>query len=159
MTEKPKTWLSKVGLPKKYPTPIHHPSLSNKDGNQQVNYFGERYGWVVALLVGILGLAAALWLLADVRAMRGEMQNIGRLIQDSAASASQAAVNAAVAAERADKAERSAAINREYAVQVFPQLNRMGFPVRTPGEVDHYVAQPEDYARLEAFRQQKENQQ
>lgn len=137
---------------------MHPQSLSNKDGNQQVNFFGERYGWVVALVFGILALLAAMWLLSDVRAMRSDLENIRRLIENSAAAASQSAVNAALAAERADKAERSAAINREYAVQVFPQLNRMGFPVRTPGEVDHYVAQPEDYAALEAFRQQQEKQ-
>jgi hypothetical protein len=130
---------------------------TNRDGNQQINYFGERYGWVVALLFGFLALIAALWMVSDVRGMRGDLENIRVLIEGSAAAASQSAVNAALAAERADKAERSAAINREYAVQVFPQLNRMGFPVRTPGEVDHYVAQPEDYARLEAFRHQQEH--
>lgn len=129
---------------------------SNRDGNQQINYFGERYGWVVALVFAILAIVVAAILWSEVRSARGDLENIRGLIESSASAATNAAVEAARAAERADKAERSAAINREYAVQVFPQLNRMGFPVRTPGEVDHYVAQPEDYARLDAFRQQKE---
>src|SRR5688572_17879664 len=68
-------------------------------------------------------------------------------------------ISATRSAERAFQAQQSAAINREYAVQVFPQLNRMGYPVRTPGEADHYVAQPEDYADLDAFHEQKEKEQ
>lgn len=58
-------------------------------------------------------------------------------------------------AERAFQAQQSAAINREYAVQVVGQLNRMGYPVISPGEKDHPLAQPADYAALEAFRQAK----
>ena len=108
-------------------------SPTNRDGNQQINYFGERYGWVVALVFSVLALAAALWLVSDVRGMRGDLENIRSLIEGSAAAAAQSAVNAAVAAERADKAERAAAINHEYAVQVVGQLNRMGYPVMSPG--------------------------
>jgi hypothetical protein len=130
---------------------------TNRDGNQQINYFGERYGWVVALLFGVLALIAAIWMVSDVRGMRGELENIRILIEGSADAAAQSAVDAAVAAERADKAERAAAINREYAVQVVGQLNRMGYPVMSPGEKDHPLAQPEDYARLEAFRAQQEH--
>lgn len=63
------------------------------------------------------------------------------------------------AAERAFQAQQSAAINREYAVQVVSQLNRMGYPVMSPGEKDHPLATPEDYAKLEEFAKQQQEKQ
>lgn len=52
-------------------------------------------------------------------------------------------VDAARSSERADQAERSAAISRLYSVQVYTELNRLGYPVKTPAELDHQL-QPED---------------
>lgn len=103
-------------------------SINNAPGGQQMVVHGLRDHVAVILVLGLLVcvmLCAFAW-------------------------------NAATrAAERAFQAQQSAAINREYAVQVVGQLNRMGFPVISPGEKDHPLAQPEDYAALEAFRQQK----
>jgi hypothetical protein len=65
------------------------------------------------------------------------------------------AVNAALAAERAEQSSVAARMAREYAVQVFPQLNRMGYPVRSPGEPDHYTAQPEDYEKVDNYIKQR----
>jgi hypothetical protein len=128
---------------------------SNRDGNQLI-VLGDRYGWIVAIIVGILALAAVFYLLGDIRSMRGDLENIRGLIENSAAAAQRAAVDAALAAERAEQSRVNAAINREYAVQVVGQLNRMGFPVMSPGEKDHPLAQPADYAALEEFRKQQE---
>lgn len=62
-------------------------------------------------------------------------------------------------AERAFQAQQAAAINREYAVQAVAQLNRMGYPVMSPGEKDHPLALPEDYAKLDAFAKQQQEKQ
>lgn len=68
-------------------------------------------------------------------------------------------VSSSRSAERAFQAQQSAAINREYAVQVVGQLNRMGYPVMSPGEKDHPLALPEDYEKLDAFARQKQESQ
>lgn len=149
MTEKP----GRVG--RSYP--VGQSAANNSAPTAQASVTNDRVG-LIALILGIIAVVMAVALLLTVLNVSRDVEAVRSLIENSAAAASQSAVNAALAAERADKAERSAAINREYAVQVFPQLNRMGFPVRTPGEVDHYVARPEDYAALEAFRQQQEKQ-
>lgn len=117
---------------------------TNRDGNQ-LNIFGDRYGWIIALVVGIIALVAAVLLLSDIRSMRGDMENIRGLIENSAANASQSAASAAVAADRADRAERRANISEAQAKQVFVELNRLGYPVKTTIE-DHSVA-PAEAAR------------
>lgn len=121
-------------------------SPNNRDGNQQINYFGERYGWVVALVFGILALVAAIWLLSDVRSIGRDVENIRGLIENSAASASRSAADAAVAADRTDRAERRANVAEAYAKQVYVELNRLGYPVQTPIE-EHSVAPVEAYKR------------
>lgn len=117
---------------------------SNRDGNQQINYFGERYGWVVALLIGIIALVAAGMLLIKLSSVQSEMNTVRGLIENSAASASQSAADAAVAADRTDRAERRANIAEAYAKQVYVELNRLGYPVQTPIE-EHSVAPVEAF--------------
>lgn len=111
----------------------HDGSVHNAPHGQQVVLSGQHDWWVVLLTL----IAFASMLVAA------------------------AAWNSATrAAERAFQAQQSAAINREYAVQVVGQLNRMGFPVMSPGEKDHPLALPEDYEKLDEFakQQQQENQ-
>lgn len=111
---------------------LHDRSVNNAPHGQQMVINGLRDHIVVILVVGLLVcvmLSAMAW-------------------------------NAATrSAERAFNAQQSAAINREYAVQVVGQLNRMGFPVMSPGEKDHPPALPEDYARLAAFAEQQRKEQ
>lgn len=108
-------------------------SKNNHGPTAQASVSGDKYGWV-ALLIAILALVAAVAAYIRLNSIGDDLQNIRGLIENSAASASQAAVESAVAAERADKAERSAALSREYAIQVYPQLNRLGLAIKTPGE-------------------------
>jgi hypothetical protein len=126
----------------------------NKGNTAQASIVGDRFGWIVALVIALAALILSVMVMATIWGLRNDVENIRGLVENSAASASQAAVQSAVAAERADKAERSAALSREYAVQVYPQLNRLGYPVLTPGEEGHPQAQPEDYERLERFKEQ-----
>lgn len=107
----------------------HDRSIHNAPGGQQMIVDGLRDHIVVILVIGLLVcvmLCAMAW-------------------------------NAATrSAERAFQAQQSAAINREYAVQVVGQLNRMGFPVMSPGEKDHPLALPEDYEKLNEFAKQQQ---
>lgn len=123
---------------------------------QAVVKFIERTPSWVYLLISVVALvfAVALWL--DVRRMTDDFDDVRRMIESSQGAAINAVRDAAVAAERADKAERSAALNREYAVQVVGQLNRMGYPVISPGENDHPPALPADYEQLDTFIAGKE---
>lgn len=115
---------------------------SNRDGNQ-LNIVGDRYGWIVAVFIALLAIVIGVLLWGDVRSMRGDLENIRNLIDNSAASATAAAANAAVASTRADIAERRANISELYAKQVFVELNRLGYPVKTPAE-EHSVAPVEE---------------
>lgn len=139
---------------KSYPA-VQHSNHNSAPTAQAHASAGDRVG-LIALILGILALLVAIYLALSVSGFRDELQNIRGLIENSAQAAAQSAVEAALASERADKAERSAAINREYAVQVVGQLNRMGFPVMSPGEKDHPLALPEDYARLDEFAKQQQ---
>jgi len=122
----------------------------NRAPTAQASIVGDKFG-LFALVVAIVALVCAAVLLVSVWQIGASVESALGAIQNSAASSSQAAVDAALAAERADKAERSAALSREYAVQVYPQLNRLGYPVLTPGEEGHPAALPEDYERLDRF--------
>lgn len=51
--------------------------------------------------------------------------------------ASNAASVAQVAAERAQQARNEARIASLYATQVYTELNRLGYPVKSPAEFDH----------------------
>lgn len=134
--------------------PVGQVASSNQAPTAQASVTGDRYG-LVALILGIIAIVLAVIVWVSVIGIAADVENIRGLIENSAQAASQSAVDAALAAERADKAERASAINREYAVQVVGQLNRMGFPVMSPGEKDHPLAQPEDYAKLDAFTQEQ----
>lgn len=134
--------MGRVG--KQYPASHQPLAPSNSNGNQQINYFGERYGWIIALLIGIVAIVAVTFLIADLRAMRAELANALTLIQASADRAATSAENAAVAADRTDRAERRANIAEAYAKQVYVELNRLGYPVQTPIE-EHSVAPVEAY--------------
>lgn len=112
---------------------------TNRDGNQQINYFGERYGWVIALLIGVIALVAAIAVWVAVEGIARDVDNVRGLIENSADRASSSAEDAAVAADRADRAERRANIAEAQAKQVFVELNRLGYPVKTTIE-DHSVA-------------------
>lgn len=152
MTQK----LGRLGRP--YPAPTDgNQAHQNAAPTAQANVSNDKYGWV-ALLVAVAALIAALAVLFKLDNLVDELRRMEGVVLEAASNASSSAVNAAVANERADKAERSAAIQREYAVQVFPQLNRMGYPVLSPGEPDHPVAQPEDYAKLDNYVQRRKEQ-
>lgn len=93
------------------------------------------------LLISVVALIFALLMWADARSMRNEVQNIRLLLErqinsadQAAAQAARSAVEAAVANERADKAERHAAISEINAKQIYVELNRLGYPVLTPAE-------------------------
>lgn len=134
-----------------YPAEGQHSNGNSAPTAQATATAGDRNGWIVALVLAIAALIMAVTMIATLRGISNEVENVRGLIENSAQAASQSAVNAAVAAERADKAERSAALNREYAVQVVGQLNRMGYPVISPGEGEHPPALPADYEKLDAF--------
>ena len=125
MTEKP----GRVG--RSYPA--GQSAANNSAPTAQASVTNDRVG-LIALILGILAVVMAVALLLTVLDVSRDVETVRGLIENSAANASQSAVAAAVAAERADKAERSAALSREYAIQVYPQLNRLGLPIKTPGE-------------------------
>ena len=141
--------LGKLG--KSYPATYGQDAKNNNGPTAQASVTGDRFGWIVALVFAILALVLAVIMVLTVRSMSNDLENVRGLIENSAAAASSSAISSALAAERADKAERSAAISREYAVQVYPQLNRLGYPILSPGEEGHPIAQPEDYERLDKF--------
>lgn len=103
-------------------------SIRNAPGGQQMVLGGQHERWIVVLALIAFG-SMLLAMLAWNSATR--------------------------AAERAFNSQQSAALAREYAVQVFPQLNRLGYPVISPGEPNHPTAQPEDYAKLDAYIEQR----
>lgn len=125
MTEKP----GRVG--RSYPA--GQSAANNSAPTAQASVTNDRVG-LIALILGIVALVIAVALLVTVWSISRDVESVRSLIENSAASASQSAVEAALAAERADKSERSAALSREYAIQVYPQLNRLGLPIKTPGE-------------------------
>jgi hypothetical protein len=100
----------------------------------QANNYGDRLGWVVALILGLIAIVAVAFLFAVVRSIGADLNNIRGLIENSAAAASSSAVDAARAAERSNTAERRAATSEIYAKQIYVELNRLGYPVRTPAE-------------------------
>ena len=129
--------------------PVNH-SRENSAPTAQASIVGDRFG-VVAMIIALLALVLAIVLIVSLWRLSSDLQTARSLIEKASEDASRSAVSAAVANERADKAERSAALSREYAVQVYPQLNRLGYPIMSPGEENHPVALPEDYARLDNF--------
>lgn len=95
---------------------------------------GDSKGWIVALFVGLAALIVALLAIFSVWRATDRISDALQSMGSLSSVAIESARNAAVASERADKAERSAALSREYAIQVYPQLNRLGLPLKTPGE-------------------------
>lgn len=118
---------------------------------QAIIKFVERTPAWVYLLISLIAVVVALAVWHDVRRIQSDFNDVRQMLQNAQAAIVNSVRDAALAAERADKAERSAALNREYAVQVVGQLNRMGYAVISPGEVDHPPALPEDYKKLDAF--------
>lgn len=102
---------------------------------------------VAAFVLGLLG-----FVLGGVALLRQPT------LVSVASDAQGAAVQAAVANERADKAERSARLSLEYAVMVYPELNRLGFHVLTPGE-NHETVPPASYRKYESFVSRKDQEQ
>jgi hypothetical protein len=137
--------------------PVTQSAANNSAPTAQASITNDRVG-IIALILGIVAVVLAVVLLLSVWSISRDVESVRGLIESSAQAASDAATEAARAAERASNAERSAAINREYAVQVVGQLNRMGYPVMSPGEKDHPLAQPEDYAKLDTFAEQQKEQ-
>lgn len=122
----------KVG--KAYPASTGNSSNGNTAPSAQASIVGDRIGWVVALIVAVIALAFAIALLMVVRSIGNDVENVRGLIENSAAAASSSAVDAARAAERSNTAERRAATSEIYAKQIYVELNRLGYPVRTPAE-------------------------
>lgn len=133
---------------------ISHNTAPTAQAKALVNLIDRTPAWVY-LLVSLVAAALALGMWLDVRRMSDAVDDINQRLEDSQAALINSVKDAALAAERADKAERSAALNREYAVQVVGQLNRMGYPVISPGETDHPPALPADYEKLDAFKKER----
>ncbi len=121
----------KVG--KSYPAINGNQSNGNAP-SAQVSINGERFGWIIALIIGLIAIVAVAFLFAVIRSIGADMENVRGLIENSAAAASQSASDAARSAERAMQAERHSAISEIYTKQVYVELNRLGYPVRTPAE-------------------------
>ena len=131
MTEKP----GRVG--KQYPA--QQSSANNSAPTAQASASaGDRVG-LIALILGIIAVVLATILILSIWGIARDVENVRGLIENSAAAASQAASEAAVANSRADIAERRANISELYSKQVFVELNRLGYPVKTPAE-EHSVA-------------------
>lgn len=137
---------------------ISHNTAPTANAKAFINFFDRTPAWVY-LLISVLAAAMAVAMWLDTRRMQADFDRIRVLLEGAQRAAVDAVRDAALSSERADKAERSAALNREYAVQVVGQLNRMGFPVMSPGEVGHPPALPEDYAKLDAFIEQRNKEQ
>ncbi len=94
---------------------------------QQVTIRDSAPKWVLILTIVFSTLALALAVLG--------LWMAASALQD----ARDAATAAAAAAVRSEIAERRANISELYAKQVFVELNRLGYPVKTPAE-EHSVA-------------------
>ena len=122
----------KVG--KSYPVGEGQNSTHNSGPTAQANVTGDRFGWIVALVFAVLALVLAVVMYVTLRSLSGDIENVRGMIENSAAAASNSARDAALAAERANMSERHAAISEIYTKQVYVELNRLGYPVRTPAE-------------------------
>lgn len=143
--------------PRSRPAAVGNEASSNTAPIAQASVQGDRLG-LIALILGILALLFAIYVVVTVSAFRSDLDNIRGLIENSANAATNAQVDAARSADRAYQAQQSAALAREYAVQVFPQLNRMGYPVKSPGEPEHPTAQPQDYEAVDNYIERRQAQ-
>lgn len=123
------------------PVGNHARNSSAPVSQSSANVYGDRVG-LIALIVGIIALIVALFVAFTLRSIWNDVQQARSAIESAVGQVTQSAVNAAVAAERADKAERAAALSREYATQVYPELNRLGYPVHTP--IEHHAPIPSE---------------
>lgn len=108
--------------------------------------------WVAIAALVLSILAGSAWLNArsELDALIKQVNQLSSRVDAYEAAVRDMSADAAVAAERADKAERSAALSRLYAVQVYPELNRLGYPVNTPAGT-HDPVPPEAYANHDHF--------
>lgn len=106
----------------------------NRGTAQQVKVGDTTPAWVIimAIVTAIVALilAALGWWMA---------LNALRDASDAIRDATEARMDSVAAAQRADIAERRANISELYSKQVFVELNRLGYPVKTPAE-EHSVA-------------------
>lgn len=95
------------------------------------------------MIAAFLAMLLGLWLLMEIAAMRQDVNDARDAIRD-----------ASIAAERADKAERSAALSREYAVSAFFQTqiewSKRGVRIYSPLE-EHPPVPAEAYEDHDAF--------
>ena len=96
-------------------------------------------GGLVALIISIIAIVAAVALMVVVWQFSLEVARTRQAVEEATGRNTESAVQAAMAAERANIAERRANISELYAKQVFVELNRLGYPVKTPAE-EHSVA-------------------
>lgn len=101
----------------------HDASIHNAARGAQIVFGGNPWMVVLALLLGALGFVFGIIALVN-----------SSVIVDLAADAARAAAKAETATARANTAEI-------YAYQVYTELNRLGYPVRTPAE-DHAPQPP-----------------
>lgn len=100
---------------------------------------------VVLLVLVILALIVGTFAVAMLWVMRNELDATTRSLEGNVAMLQQARNDLAVASERAEKAERSAALSREYAVSAFFQTQvewaKRGVVIQSP--LEHHDPIPE----------------
>lgn len=137
----------KVG--RSYPageSPVHQQTQSdNRAPAAQASAKAEiadRTSTFIALFVGIIALIVALVVLTQVWSMSRDFDRALEDIHSARDSAIQSAVGAARAAAKAETATSRANTAEIYSKQIYTEMNRLGYPIKTPAE-EHEPQPPE----------------
>lgn len=110
--------------------------------NAEANNYGTDIPAFVLILVAIAAIAALIVSIVALATIRGTLEDVRDALRGSVAASSEAAL----ASERADKAERSAALSREYAVSAFFQTqvewSKHGVIIQSP--LEHHDPIPDE---------------
>lgn len=99
--------------------------------------------WVF-LLISIIALVLAMLAWNDASRTRDAVRDLSNAMQAANTAMVEMAGNAARAAAKAETATARANVSELYAKQLFTEMNRLGYPIRTPAE--EHVPQPPETA-------------
>lgn len=125
------------------PDGINGNSAPVAKSNAIVNLADKTPNWVF-LLISIIALLLAALAWNDASRTRDAVNELAGQVQAANIAMLDMAGNAARAAAKAETATARANVSELYAKQLFTEMNRLGYPIRTPAE--EHVPQPPDTA-------------
>ena len=102
--------------------------------------YGDRVGWILALVIGVLALALALFVVYSLWMVSQDLQQIRSDLSDAQARAGDIKARADTAYELAQKAEREGRLAEEAAMHLRGTMRAYGISIH-PGGIDAGIAE------------------